>query len=140
MNRYIYYCLTVTVLFLWGALSDERTCLSFVTATGLVPVADGVYSISSWKSFQGRNKFAVYQTLHRFLLLQCNLRSQLRTKVLFHFHCEFSCYSAVLFWAVGRGPYAEKKNGSQHSEKNRSVSKCCLCSVAALLSANSTAP
>jgi hypothetical protein len=25
----IYYCLTVTVLFLWGALSDERTDLSF---------------------------------------------------------------------------------------------------------------
>jgi hypothetical protein len=27
----IYYCLTVTVLFLWGALSDERTGVSFVT-------------------------------------------------------------------------------------------------------------
>jgi hypothetical protein len=26
----IYYCLTVTVLLLWGALSDERTGLSFV--------------------------------------------------------------------------------------------------------------
>jgi hypothetical protein len=26
----IYYCLTVTVLFLWGALSDGRTGLSFV--------------------------------------------------------------------------------------------------------------
>jgi hypothetical protein len=30
----IYYCLTVTVLFLWGALSDERTGLSFVYAAG----------------------------------------------------------------------------------------------------------
>jgi hypothetical protein len=30
----IYYCLTVTVLFLWGALSDERTDLSFVYVTG----------------------------------------------------------------------------------------------------------
>jgi hypothetical protein len=29
-----YYCLTVTVLFLWGALSDERTGLSFVYAAG----------------------------------------------------------------------------------------------------------
>jgi hypothetical protein len=28
----IYYSLTVTVLFLWGALSDERTGLSFVYA------------------------------------------------------------------------------------------------------------
>jgi hypothetical protein len=30
----IYYCLTVTVLFLWGALSDERTGLSFVSTAG----------------------------------------------------------------------------------------------------------
>jgi hypothetical protein len=30
----IYYCLTVTVLFLWGALFDERTLLSFVYAAG----------------------------------------------------------------------------------------------------------
>jgi hypothetical protein len=30
----IYYFLTVTVLFLWGALSDERTDLSFVYAAG----------------------------------------------------------------------------------------------------------
>jgi hypothetical protein len=30
----IYYSLTVTVLFLWGALSDERTGLSFVYAAG----------------------------------------------------------------------------------------------------------
>jgi hypothetical protein len=29
-----YYYLTVTVLFLWGALSDERTSLSFVYAAG----------------------------------------------------------------------------------------------------------
>jgi hypothetical protein len=28
----IYYCLTVTVLFLWGALSDERAGLTFVYA------------------------------------------------------------------------------------------------------------
>jgi hypothetical protein len=28
----IYYCLTVTVLFLWGALSDERAGLSFTIA------------------------------------------------------------------------------------------------------------
>jgi hypothetical protein len=28
----IYYCLTATVLFLWGALSEERTGLSFVYA------------------------------------------------------------------------------------------------------------
>jgi hypothetical protein len=32
MARYFYYCLTVTVLFLWGAPSDERTGLSFVYA------------------------------------------------------------------------------------------------------------
>jgi hypothetical protein len=31
MTRY-YYCLIVTVLFLWGALSDERMGLSFVSA------------------------------------------------------------------------------------------------------------
>jgi hypothetical protein len=31
----IYYCLTITVLFLWGALSDERTGLSFIYAAGL---------------------------------------------------------------------------------------------------------
>jgi hypothetical protein len=31
----IYYCLVVTVLFLWCALSDERTGLSFVYAAGL---------------------------------------------------------------------------------------------------------
>jgi hypothetical protein len=31
---YSYYSLTITVLFLWGALSDERTGLSFVHATG----------------------------------------------------------------------------------------------------------
>jgi hypothetical protein len=30
----IYYCLTVTALFLWDALSDERTGLSFVYAAG----------------------------------------------------------------------------------------------------------
>jgi hypothetical protein len=30
----IYYCLTVAVLFLWGALSGERTGLSFVYANG----------------------------------------------------------------------------------------------------------
>jgi hypothetical protein len=30
----IYYCLTVSVLFLWGALSDERAGLSFVYAAG----------------------------------------------------------------------------------------------------------
>jgi hypothetical protein len=30
----IYNCLTVTVLFLWGTLSDERTDLSFVPAAG----------------------------------------------------------------------------------------------------------
>jgi hypothetical protein len=30
----MYYCLTVTVLFLWGALSDERTGLSVVYAAG----------------------------------------------------------------------------------------------------------
>jgi hypothetical protein len=29
-----FYCLTVTVLFLWGALSNERTGLSFVYAAG----------------------------------------------------------------------------------------------------------
>jgi hypothetical protein len=29
----IYYSLTITVLFLWGALSDERTGMSFVYAT-----------------------------------------------------------------------------------------------------------
>jgi hypothetical protein len=32
MTRYFHYCLTVTVLFLWGAPSDERTGLSFVYA------------------------------------------------------------------------------------------------------------
>jgi hypothetical protein len=32
--RYICYCLTVTILFLWGALSDERTGLSFIYAAG----------------------------------------------------------------------------------------------------------
>jgi hypothetical protein len=31
----IYYCLTVAVLFLWGALSDERTGLSFVSVPKL---------------------------------------------------------------------------------------------------------
>jgi hypothetical protein len=30
----IYYCLTVIVIFLWGAVSDERTGLSFVYAAG----------------------------------------------------------------------------------------------------------
>jgi hypothetical protein len=30
----IHYCLTVTVLFLWGALSDERTGVPFVYAAG----------------------------------------------------------------------------------------------------------
>jgi hypothetical protein len=30
----IYYCLTVTGLFLWCALSDERTCLSLIYAAG----------------------------------------------------------------------------------------------------------
>jgi hypothetical protein len=30
----IYYSLTATVLFLWGALSDDRTGLSFVYAAG----------------------------------------------------------------------------------------------------------
>jgi hypothetical protein len=30
----IYYCLTVTILFLWGALSDERRGLSFIIAAG----------------------------------------------------------------------------------------------------------
>jgi hypothetical protein len=30
----VYYCLTVRILFLWGALSDERTGLSFVYAAG----------------------------------------------------------------------------------------------------------
>jgi hypothetical protein len=30
----INYCLTITVLFLWDALSDEKTGLSFVYATG----------------------------------------------------------------------------------------------------------
>jgi hypothetical protein len=30
----IYYCMTVTVLFLWGALSDERTGLSYLCAAG----------------------------------------------------------------------------------------------------------
>jgi hypothetical protein len=30
----IYYCLTVTVLFLWDVFSDKRTCLSFVYAAG----------------------------------------------------------------------------------------------------------
>jgi hypothetical protein len=30
----IYYCLTVTVLFLWSAVSDERTGLSFVNTAG----------------------------------------------------------------------------------------------------------
>jgi hypothetical protein len=30
----LYYCLTITVLFLWDALSDESTGLSFVYATG----------------------------------------------------------------------------------------------------------
>jgi hypothetical protein len=29
-----YYFLTVTVLFIWGALSDERTGMSFVYAVG----------------------------------------------------------------------------------------------------------
>jgi hypothetical protein len=32
--RYLHYSLTVTVLFLCGALSDERTGLSFVYAAG----------------------------------------------------------------------------------------------------------
>jgi hypothetical protein len=32
--QHIYYFLTVTVLFLWGALSDERAGLSFVYAAG----------------------------------------------------------------------------------------------------------
>jgi hypothetical protein len=30
----IYYCLTITVLFLWGALSDGRTGMSFIYAAG----------------------------------------------------------------------------------------------------------
>jgi hypothetical protein len=29
-----YYCQTVAGLLMWGALSDERTCLSFTTAPG----------------------------------------------------------------------------------------------------------
>jgi hypothetical protein len=33
-NQTIICCLTVTVLFLWGALSDERTGLSFVYTAG----------------------------------------------------------------------------------------------------------
>jgi hypothetical protein len=33
----IYYCLTITVLFLWGALSVNRTCLSLLYATGPFP-------------------------------------------------------------------------------------------------------
>jgi hypothetical protein len=31
----IYYCLTITVLFFWGPLSDERAGLSFLCAAGL---------------------------------------------------------------------------------------------------------
>jgi hypothetical protein len=34
MTGYFHYCLTVTVLFLWGALSDERTGMSFVYGAG----------------------------------------------------------------------------------------------------------
>jgi hypothetical protein len=34
LRQNINYCLTITVLFLWGALSDERTGQSFVHATG----------------------------------------------------------------------------------------------------------
>jgi hypothetical protein len=34
MTRYSFYCLRVTVLFSWGALSDEKMGLSFVHATG----------------------------------------------------------------------------------------------------------
>jgi hypothetical protein len=33
-KSWCYYCLTVTVLFLWGALSDERKGLSFEYAAG----------------------------------------------------------------------------------------------------------
>jgi hypothetical protein len=33
LRPYINYCLTITVLFLWGALSDERTGLSVVYAS-----------------------------------------------------------------------------------------------------------
>jgi hypothetical protein len=33
-QMFFFYCLTFTVLFLWGALSDERTGLSFVYAAG----------------------------------------------------------------------------------------------------------
>jgi hypothetical protein len=34
LRQDIYYCLTITVLFFWGALFYERTGLSFVYATG----------------------------------------------------------------------------------------------------------
>jgi hypothetical protein len=34
VEPHIYYSSTVTVLFLWGALSDERTGLSFIYAAG----------------------------------------------------------------------------------------------------------
>jgi hypothetical protein len=34
MTIYFFYCLTVTVLFLWGALFDERTGLYFVYTAG----------------------------------------------------------------------------------------------------------
>jgi hypothetical protein len=30
----LYYCLTVACLLIWGALSDERTSLSFTIAAG----------------------------------------------------------------------------------------------------------
>jgi hypothetical protein len=45
----IYYSLTVTVWFLWGALSDERTGLSFVYAAG--PCQRSLYRVRvPWES------------------------------------------------------------------------------------------
>jgi hypothetical protein len=34
LRPYLYYCLTVAGLLIWGALSDERTGLSFTNTAG----------------------------------------------------------------------------------------------------------
>jgi hypothetical protein len=111
----IYYFLTVTVLFLWGALSDERTGLSFVYAAGscqrslprvgvprasrpYLPVSDQRLPCSSPPTTRRVTREVSIPPPHgdqRFLLtvLLITSRHEPRRKRIFHY-----CYILLLPW------------------------------------------
>jgi hypothetical protein len=100
----IYYCLTVTGFFLWGALSEERTGLSFVYAAG--PCQRSLSRVrvawdSPWEHVCLRSRYSVTALVY-FLISTSFPAVGLHTTILFNEWYRFPKFLFIFSWLCVR--------------------------------------